>query len=61
MLQGNLTLRSNTRVCTYSKSRLIKSMDKSEIILNDVKRMVFTEKDKLREKHESNENESIEV
>ena len=48
ILQGNLTLRLNARVCMNSKSRLIKSTDKSKIILNEVKRMVFIGNDKLQ-------------
>ena len=51
ILQGNLTLLLDTRVCMNSKSRLIKSTDKSEILLNEVKRTVIKKKkDKLRKK-----------
>ena len=50
ILQGNLTLWLDTQVCKNSKSQLIKSMIKLEILLNEVKRNILTEKDKLREK-----------
>ena len=50
ILQGNFILRLDTRVYMNSKSQLIKGTVKSEILLNEVKRNVLIEKDKLREK-----------
>ena len=50
ILQGNLTLQLDTQVCMNSKSRLIKSTKKPEIILNEVKRMVFIKKKKKKKK-----------
>ena len=47
MLQGDFTLRLDTRVSMNSTSQLIKSTDKLEIILNEVERIIFIENDKL--------------
>ena len=53
MLQRDLILQLDTLVRMNNKSRLIKMVVKLEILLNKIKRMVFTEKDKLEKKNDN--------
>ena len=50
MLQGNLTLQLDALVWMNSKSQLIKNFIKLKVLLNEIKRIVFMEMDKLWEK-----------
>ena len=51
-MQRGLILQLYALMIMNSKFQLIKNVVKTEILLNEIKRMVFTEKDKLRKKND---------